>query len=166
MLLTEADLTPNWRGYGRADAKAQDREAIASPGQAHISYPGAATRGAFLEKRVRRLSADRLRRIRALEVRIAKLQREHGEAIAAAWGDSIVLSAAELVAIARQTPPWGTARDEKPDPRGPKIKTVEQAMEPWMNALPPELYAAARKAAGGWCSVHGGRKWPGCKGCA
>ena len=142
ILTTERDLEG---GYA-FDA---DKHAV-HPGGAELSIAGSATKAENLAKRLRRVSPEKQRALRAIQRRIAKLQRDHTALIATLHGDGIVLEPVDLVAIAARKPKvrqkkgesvftyyggeaWAqlSARDDKA--RGSSIRVVKESLEPVLN---------------------------------
>jgi hypothetical protein len=109
MLLTEADI-----GYGYASRAQAKRD----PLMAELSIPGGSSKVVNLIKRIRRLAPDKARRLRSLQVKIAKLQREHTELIGTLWGDGEVVTPVELVRMANLSVEHGDSRFLTTTPSG------------------------------------------------
>jgi hypothetical protein len=132
VLTTERDLDPGWD----FDAK----KAAASPDVVRIGIAGGSSAAYNLARRLRRVSPERARRLRVLQNRIAKLQREHVELIGALWGDALTLDASDIVAIAAKRPRspkgrlapgwWGEQKARDDRARGQAIRDVKESMEP------------------------------------
>ena len=142
ILTTERDLT----SYGFDPAKPP-----IYLGGIDITLAGGTGKAENLARRVRRVSPDRARRLRAIQKRIAKLQADHTELIGSLWGDGEVLDVGDLVTIltrrpARRKPKPGDysmreyneqdARDNKA--RGSAIRDVKATLEPTMSITPKE----------------------------
>lgn len=120
-----------------------------------VGFGGGSSKAINLIKRVRRVSLDKRRRLYALDIKIAKLQRDRAAVILATWGDGEILELADVEAIVR------SPREK----RGPSRRTVGQRLDSINDAFPPEAIAKAYKQSGGWCNLHNDRKVEGCPGC-
>lgn len=97
------------------------------PAQQRYTFEGGASMGVNLARRVRRVSADKARRLRALDARIAKLQRDRTAIIPTTWGDGEVMSPVDLAKLAAIPA----------DRRGPSRRALEGILES-KNAISPE----------------------------
>lgn len=97
------------------------------PAQRKFEFEGGSSMGVNLARRVRRVSADRQRRLQALDAKIAKLQRDRTAIIGATWGDGVILTPSDLARI--------TAIPN--DKRGVGRRLLETALEA-KNTISPE----------------------------